>query len=272
MNYRHAFHAGNFADCMKHALLVWLLRALARKPAAFRVLDTHAGIGRYDLGSEEAQRTGEWRQGIGKLQGVTEGPLADYVALASEGGSYPGSPAIAAALLREQDRLALVELHEEDHATLRALFRRDDRVAVHRRDAFESLRALTPFPEKRGLVLMDPPFEEPGEYERLTAGIAEVSRRARGLVQAAWYPIKGRAPVRAFHTALAESGVKDIVAAELHLREPIDAARLNGCGLVVVNAPYGFEEAARAILAELADMLSTGEAGGGWTLTRIADE
>lgn len=272
MNYRHAFHAGNFADCMKHALLVWLLRALARKPAAFCVLDTHAGIGRYDLGSDEAQRTGEWREGIGKLQGIAEGPLADYVALASEGGSYPGSPAIAAALLREQDRLALVELHEEDHATLRALFRRDDRVAVHRRDAWESLRALTPFPEKRGLVLMDPPFEQPGEYERLAAGIAEVSRRARGLVQAAWYPIKGRAPVRAFHTALAESGVRDIVAAELHLREPVDAARLNGCGLVVVNPPYGFEEAARDILAALSEKLSTGEAGGGWTLTRIADE
>jgi 23S rRNA (adenine2030-N6)-methyltransferase len=272
MNYRHAFHAGNFADCMKHALLVWLLRALARKPAAFRVLDTHAGIGRYDLGGDQAQRTGEWRQGIGRLQGVTDGPLADYVAVASGGGFYPGSPAIAAALLREQDRLALVELHEEDHATLRGFFRRDDRVAVHRRDAWEALRALTPFPEKRGLVLMDPPFEEPGEYERLTAGLAEVSQRARGLVQAAWYPIKGRAPVRAFHTALAESGVKDILAAELHLREPTDAARLNGCGLVVVNAPYGFEEAARAILAELADMLSTGEAGGGWTLTRITDE
>ena len=106
----------------------------------------------------------------------------------------------------------------------------------------------------------------------MTAGIAEVSRRQRGLVQAAWYPIKGRAPVRAFHTALAESGVKDILVAELHLRDPIDAARLNGCGLVVVNAPYGFEEAARAILAELADVLATGEPGGGWTLTRIADE
>jgi 23S rRNA (adenine2030-N6)-methyltransferase len=145
-------------------------------------------------------------------------------------------------------------------------------VAVHKRDAFESLRALTPFPEKRGLVLMDPPFEQPGEYERLTAGIVEVSRRARGLVQVAWYPIKGRAPVRAFHTALAESGVKDVLAAELHLRDPLDAARLNGCGLVVVNAPYGFEEAARAILAELADLLATEEAGGGWALTRIADE
>lgn len=256
---------------MKHALLVWLLRALARKDAPFRVLDTHAGIGRYDLASDEAQRTGEWQSGIGRLLGITEGPLADYVGLVRADGGYPGSPALAARLLRPQDRLALVELHEADHASLRALFRRDPRVAVHRRDAFEAARALTPFPEKRGLVLMDPPFEQPGEYERLTAAITEISRRARGLVQAAWYPIKGRAPVRAFHTALAESGVPDILAAELHLREPVDAARLNGCGLIAVNPPYGFDEAARSILAALREELSQ-EVGAGWALTRIADE
>nr|WP_242531224.1 23S rRNA (adenine(2030)-N(6))-methyltransferase RlmJ [Roseococcus thiosulfatophilus] len=257
---------------MKHALLVWLLRALARKPAAFHVLDSHAGIGRYRLDSEEAQRTGEWRAGIGRLMDITEGPLADYVALVREDGGYPGSPALAAALLREQDRLSLVELHEADHATLRATFRRDPRVATHRRDAWEAVRALTPFAQKRGLVLMDPPFEQPGEYERLTAAIAEVNRRARGLVQAAWYPVKGRAPVRAFHAALAETGVRDILAAELHLREPTDAARLNGCVLVVVNPPFGFEDAARDILAALHARLATGEAGGGWALTRIADE
>ena len=271
MNYRHAYHAGNFADCMKHALLAWLLRALARKEAPFRVLDTHAGIGRYDLASDEAQRTGEWQSGIGRLSRITEGPLADYLAVVRADGGYPGSPALAAALLRPQDRLALVELHEADHASLRALFRRDPRVAVHRRDGFEAARALAPFPEKRGLILMDPPFEQPGEYERLTATILEVSRRARGLVQAAWYPIKGRAPVRAFHTALAASGLRDVLAAELHLREPLDAARLNGCGLIVVNAPHGFEAAAASMLQALRETL-TWETGAGWALTRIADE
>lgn len=272
MNYRHAFHAGNFADCMKHALLVWLLRALARKPAAFRVLDSHAGLGRYDLSGSEATRTGEWQAGIGRLMDITQGPLADYVALVRADGGYPGSPALAAALLREQDRLALVELHPDDHATLRAHFRRDPRVATHHRDAWEALRALTPFPEKRGLVLLDPPFEQAGEYERLAAAMADVNRRARGLVQAAWYPVKGRAPVRGFHAALAEAGMRDVVAAELHLREPTDAARLNGCGLVVVNPPFGFEAAAQEILPALQARLATGEAGGGWSFTRIADE
>lgn len=272
MNYRHAFHAGNFADCMKHALLVWLLRALARKPAPFRVLDSHAGRGRYDLDAQEAARTGEWKRGIGRLLDIEDGPLADYAALVRADGGYPGSPALAASLLREDDRLSLVELHPEDHAALHALFRADPRVAVHRRDAWEALAALTPFPERRGLVLMDPPFELPGEFERLAAGIATVHRRARGLVQAAWYPVKGRAPVRAFWAALRESGIPDILAAELHLREPLDAARLNGCGLVVVNPPFGFEAAATAILAALHEELGEGEAGSGWSLTRITEE
>jgi 23S rRNA (adenine2030-N6)-methyltransferase len=272
VNYRHAFHAGNFADCMKHALLVSLLRALARKPAAFRMLDTHAGIGRYDLLRGEAQRTGEWREGIARLSAAAPPALADYLALVGTDGTYPGSPMLAARLLRAQDRLSLVELHEADHATLHALFRRDPRVQVHRRDGWEAARALTPFAEKRGLVLMDPPFEQPGEFERMTAAMAHIARHARGLIQAAWYPIKGRAPARAFHAALREAGLRDVLACELHRREALDASRLNGCGLVVVNPPFGFEEAARPILAALHGALATGEGGGGWTLERLADE
>jgi 23S rRNA (adenine2030-N6)-methyltransferase len=272
VNYRHAFHAGNFADCMKHALLVTLLRALARKPTPFRVLDTHAGIGRYDLLHGEAQRTGEWRDGIARLQAAPDPALADYLSLVGTDGTYPGSPALAARLLRAQDRLALVELHEADHATLRALFQRDPRVQVHHRDGWEAARALTPFPEKRGLVLLDPPFEQAGEHERLTETIAAINRRARGLVQAAWYPIKGRAPVRTLHAALRGSGIRDVLALELHRREPLDAARLNGSGLVVVNPPFGFEEAVRDILAALHRALATGEGGSGWTIERLADE
>ena len=275
MNYRHVFHAGNAADCLKHALLVWLLRALRRKPAPFRVLDTHAGIGLYDLTAPEAERTGEWRTGIGRLLGITEGPLADYVALTRDAGvpaRYPGSPALVRALLREQDRLACCELHPEDHAALRAALRGDPRIALHHRDGWEALRALTPFPEKRGLVLVDPPFEQEGEFDRMAQGIAMVSQRFRAAVQACWYPIKHRAPVRAFHTALRESGVRDMVAAELWLREPTDPQRLNGSGLLVVNPPWKFEEEGSAILAALLAALGSGEAGQGWAMTRISDE
>ncbi|MBR0669098.1 23S rRNA (adenine(2030)-N(6))-methyltransferase RlmJ [Roseomonas hellenica] len=275
MNYRHAFHAGNHADCLKHVLLVALLRALARKATPFAVLDTHAGRGTYDLAASEATRTGEALRGAARLAGITEGPLADYAALLREGGfpaHYPGSPVLVRALLRPGDRLVANELHPEDHAALRALFARDPQVAVHRRDAYEALGALSPFPEKRGLVLMDPPFEEDGEFDRLAAGIRRVNHRFRAGILVAWYPVKHRAPVRAFHAALAESGVRDILDCALFLREPTDPQRLNGSGLIVVNPPFGFEDAARTILAALLERLGDGEAGQGVAVTRIAEE
>ena len=272
MNYRHAFHAGNVADCLKHALLVWLVRALARKPAPFRVLDTHAGIGAYELSAPEAERTGEWRGGIGRLRGTEAGPLADYVALAGPEGQYPGSPALVRALLRPGDHLAACELHPEDAAALRARFRGDRQVSVHHRDGWEALKALTPFPERRGLVLVDPPFEQEGEFTRMAEGVALVAQRFRAGVQACWYPVKHRAPVRAFHAALAETGVRDMVAAELWLREPTDPQRLNGCGLLVVNPPFRFEQEGAAILAALLERLGDGEPGAGVAMTRIAEE
>jgi 23S rRNA (adenine2030-N6)-methyltransferase len=275
MNYRHAFHAGNFADCMKHALLVWLLRALAAKPAGFGVLDTHAGLGAYDLSASAAERTGEWRAGIGRLLDIAEGPLADYVGLCRAAGApaaYPGSPALVRALLRPQDRLAACELHPEDHAALRARFRRDPQVAVHLRDGWEALKALTPFPERRGLILIDPPFEQEGEFDRIAASLGLLAQRFRGAVVACWYPIKHRAPVRAFHTTLQEAGLRDLVAAELWLREPLDPQRLNGCGLLVANPPWRFEAEGGAILAALLERLGTGEPGQGWAMARVAEE
>jgi 23S rRNA (adenine2030-N6)-methyltransferase len=275
VNYRHAFHAGNFADCMKHALLVWLLRALRRKETPFAVLDTHAGTGFYDLSAVEAERTGEWRGGVGQLLEIADGPLAEYVALARHAGApdrYPGSPALIRALLRPQDRLMCCEWHPEDHAALRARFRGDPQVAVHHRDGWEALRALTPFAEKRGLVLVDPPFEREGELDRLTAAVTLVNQRFRAAVQACWYPIKHRAPVRTFHAALEASGARDIVAAELWLREPTDPQRLNGCGLLVANPPYRFEAECGAVLAALLERLGRREPGEGWAMRRIAVE
>ncbi len=274
MNYRHAFHAGNHADCLKHALLVWLLGALARKPAPFAVLDTHAGRGMYDLSAGEAQRTGEAAKGALRLVAVQDGPLAPYLdALRAQGfpARYPGSPALARAALRDGDRLACCELHPEDHAALRAHFARDRQVAVHRRDAWEAIRALTPFPERRGLVLMDPPFEREDEFARLAEAIIELNRRFRAAIVAAWYPVKHRAPVRDFHDALQASPVRDVVAAEMWLREPTDPRRLNGSGLLVVNPPYGFEAAAEAVLSALLAALET-EPGAGVAVTRVVGE
>ena len=272
MNYRHAFHAGNFADCVKHALLVWLLRQLALKPAGFFVLDSHAGRGRYDLNDGPAARTGEWRDGVGRLLPDAPQELADYVVLVRRLGLYPGSPVLARALLREQDRMACCELHPEDAAALRRCFAGDTQVAVHRRDGWEALRGLLPPAQKRGLVLIDPPYEAPGELARVAAGLALARLRFPTAALAAWYPVKHRAPVREFHLALRASGLRDVMAAELWLREPLDAARLNGCGLVVANPPYRFEAAAQAILAALLGRLGRGEPGEGVALLRLAAE
>jgi 23S rRNA (adenine2030-N6)-methyltransferase len=273
VNYRHAFHAGNAADCMKHALLVWLLRALQRKPAGVFVLDTHAGAGSYDLTAGPAERTGEWRAGIARLLDDPPATLADYVSLVRDCGLYPGSPVLIEALLRPQDRMACCELHPEDHAALRAIMEGGP-AGVHRRDAWEALGALLPPPGglRRALVLIDPPYEAADEFLNLAAGLARGHARFPTGVFVTWYPIKHRAPVRGFLASLRESGLRDMVTAELGLREPLDPARLNGCGLLVVNPPFGFQEAAEAILAALLARLGTGEAGQGFAVERIVDE
>jgi 23S rRNA (adenine2030-N6)-methyltransferase len=276
MNYRHVFHAGNFADCMKHALVLALMRMLTEKPAPLFVLDTHAGTGQYDLASDAAARTKEAAGGIARLLDDTPPALADYVgtvrALGFDppaGRLYPGSPMLVQALLRDGDQMACCELHPEDHARLRGRFRGDPRIAVHKRDAWEGLKALLPPKQKRGLVLIDPPFEDPSEFTRLRDGLGLAETRFRTAVLAAWYPIKHRAPVRAFLDGLT---TRDTIACELLLRAPLDPARLNGCGLVVVNAPWRFQERAQAILDALYDRLGEPGAGGGAMITRVTDE
>ena len=269
MNYRHAYHAGNFADCVKHALLLALLRAMTHKPAPLFVLDTHAGTGQYDLEAEPARRTNEAASGILRLMDDTPAALEDYVSLTRRPGPYPGSPMLIRAVLRDGDHLACCEAHPEDGAALRALFRHDPQVSVHRRDGWEALKGLLPPKQKRGLVLIDPPYEDPREFTRLAAGLTLAHARFPMGVLAAWYPVKHRAPVRAFFNSLA---TRDTIAVELLLREPLDPSRLNGCGLLIVNPPYRFEEASRPILDALLDRLGAREAGEAATITRLTHE
>jgi 23S rRNA (adenine2030-N6)-methyltransferase len=259
---------------MKHALLVWLLLAMRRKPTPFLVLDTHAGIGRYDLTSAQAERTGEANFGIFRLlEPSPERPLADYLTLVRSLGLYPGSPALARALLRAEDRLICCELHPDDHAALKSAFAGDWQVAIHHRDGFDSVRAFLPPPQKRALVLFDPPYEAANDFSRLASALQSAHARFPSGVLAAWYPIKHRAPVRAFHTALTEAkNLRDVVAAEFLLREPLDAARLNGCGMVVVNPPYRFEAETPEILAALLARLGAREPGDGISVRRLIDE
>jgi len=253
MNYRHIYHAGNFADVLKHAVLVNVIRYFERKEAAFRVLDTHAGIGQYDLSSGEAEKTGEWRDGIGRL---LDADLPEKVApllrpyldcvralnpeIGPDGGikSYPGSPRLARMLLRKQDRLSLMELHPADFETLHAAFDGDYQVRATHLDGWLALAGHLPPKERRGLVLVDPPFEEPGEFDRLADGLAKAHRRFATGTYLLWYPIKKGAPVAAFHQKLKELAIPKILCAELVVRSDRDTDGLAGSGLVIVNPPY----------------------------------
>ena len=270
MNYRHAYHAGNFADCMKHALLILLLQAMLRKDKPFLVLDTHAGIGRYNLAAGPAAKTGEWQNGIARVLAARPAALADYIALVERLGLYPGSPTIAAALLRPCDRLVCCELHAEDAQALKTAFAGAKNIAVHERDGYAALAAFLPPPERRAVVLIDPPYERADEFAAALAGLRQAVKRMAQAVVALWYPIKHRAPIRAFFDAVRAAGLRDVVAAELWIAPPLDPARLNGSGLLVVNPPFGFEAAAAPILAALQTVL--GAAGAGWALSRVADE
>ncbi|WP_180897451.1 23S rRNA (adenine(2030)-N(6))-methyltransferase RlmJ [Martelella soudanensis] len=248
MNYRHIYHAGNFADVLKHAVLANVIRYFQRKDAAFRILDTHAGIGQYDLSSGEAEKTGEWRDGIGRLlaadlPGDVAALLQPYLdcvrALNPDGGvkTYPGSPRLARMLMRKQDRLSLMELHPDDYETLHVAFDGDYQVRATHLDGWLALAAHLPPKERRGIVLVDPPFEEPGEFDRLADGLAKAHRRFATGTYLLWYPIKNGAPVSAFHQTLKDLAIPKILCAELSVRSDRDTG-LAGSGLVVVNPPY----------------------------------
>lgn len=282
MNYRHAYHAGNFADVAKHAALARLVDYLKLKDKAFRVVDTHAGVGLYDLSSEEAQKTGEWRGGIGRLLQAKLSPeaaalLAPYlaaVAAENPGGGvarYPGSPLIVRHLLRPQDRLSAIELHGQDFQRLKSLFAGDFQVRAIELDGWLALGAHLPPKEKRGLVLVDPPFEQAGEFERLVDGLARAHRRWPGGIYALWYPIKDRAAVKDFRERLKASGVPKILDLAFEVRRPSREARFDGSGLVVVNPPFVFEKEMRVILPELHKALAE-EPQARWSLDWLAGE
>lgn len=269
MNYRHAFHAGNFADVVKHAALTLVLEHLCRKPTPFAVFDMHAGVGVYDLWGDAAGRTGEWQDGIGRLLAAPELPaLAAYSAIVravnqpGELRFYPGSPLIARRMLRPADRLVLAELHPDDVRALKGNFAGDDQTAVHHRDAYEALKGLLPPPERRGLVLLDPPFEERDEFQRLQRGLAQAVRRWPTGIFVIWYPIKDRPPVDAFHQALTGLPAASMLAAELLLYPDDYPARLNGCGLAIINPPWRLDEALASLLPELYHRLARGSGGG----------
>ena len=271
MNYRHAFHAGNHADVVKHLVLIYCLAHLKRKPAAFAVLDTHAGPGLYDLHSAEAQRSPEWKHGIGRLWGWAGAPAPigaylDAVAAFNDGARrfYPGSPALIAQALRAEDLLIACELHREDAAALRQRFAAAPNVHTHTRDGWEALGALLPPPRGRGLVLIDPPYEQPGELERAARALGPALQRFGNGVFIWWRPFKSGAGLDRADAEAAAQGARDSLRADFWIDAPRRDGKLVGSSVFIVNPPFGLEAALRVALPILADKLAHG--AGGWRI------
>lgn len=282
MNYRHAFHAGNFADVVKHIILTRILAYLMRKDAAFRVLDTHAGLGIYDLFGDQAEKTGEWQDGIGRLihvklpDAVSDllEPYLGAVRAQNPDGAlryYPGSPFIVRHMLRDQDRLMGFELHPIDADRLRENFAGDFRTRITELDAWKIFGTHLPPKEKRGLVLVDPPFEEKGEFDRMVKSLVQGHQRWPGGTYAYWYPIKEMEEVERFVKALKATGIPKILRIELTIRPSSQPPRLYGTGMIVVNPPYVLEEEMRMLLPELGRILGDGGQGR-WALQWVAGE
>lgn len=273
MNYRHSFHAGNSADVVKHSLLIALVRALQQKEGALTLIDTHAGCGLYDLGGEQAQRTGESAQGVLRAFADPNPLLNDYraavkaVNVGPEPHLYPGSPQILAQLLRPQDFLILNEKHPEDAYALRGVMRGTS-AAVHERDAYELWLAMLPPRTPRGVVVIDPPYEQTDERARITASLAAAHRKWAHGVTVIWYPLKDRATHLRWKEQLGKLAIPKFLRVEHWLYDEDQPGIYNGAGLFIVNPPYAFMQALppllEALRAALAPEGHRGEITAGW--------
>jgi len=256
MNYRHSFHAGNSADVVKHSLLIALVRALQQKPGALTLIDTHAGCGIYDLGGQQAQRTGEAAQGVVRVFADANPVLDDYraavraVNAGAEPLLYPGSPQVLAQLLRPQDVLILNEKHPEDAYTLRGAMR-GTAAAVHERDAYELWLAMLPTRTPRGVVVVDPPYEQTDERARITATLAAAHRKWAHGVTVIWYPLKDRETHQQWKNKLRRLGIPKFLGVEHWLYDVDQPGIYNGAGLFIVNPPYAFTQALPPLLEAL---------------------
>jgi 23S rRNA (adenine2030-N6)-methyltransferase len=279
LSYRHAFHAGNFADVLKHVVLLRLLVYLVHKDAPLLYLDTHAGAGTYKLDAPQADRTGEYREGIGRLwrQGGLPEALRQYVDLVRSFNTdgklrnYPGSPRIAGQLLRQQDRLEFCELHRNDYALLEATFRGDRRVHCHAGDGFAVATARLPPSERRALVFIDPSYEMKGDYSRVVEALLRMHRRFASGVYALWYPLVDRRLTAALKSGVADSDLRDVLNLELIREAGPSKAGMRGCGMFVVNSPWTLKAELPPALEALARLLA-GPRGANFTVEQFIPE
>ena len=262
MNYRHAYHAGNFADVVKHVTVLSVLEYLSRKPRPWSYIETHAGRGLYPLDGPEAMRGGEWRDGIGRVAQQQDLPPAieAYARLAGASAGrnirrYPGSPLLVRRVMREEDRAILAELQPQEARQLKSLFRGDHQVAVHQTDGYQALKAFLPPNPARGLVLIDPPYESPDELGRLPDVLAAAAQRWETGIFAIWYPIKDRVELRPLMRRFAEVDAGPMLIAELSVTPQDNPSRLNGTGMAILRPPWRLEEMLKMRYAALAGLL-----------------
>lgn len=269
MNYRHGFHAGNFADVLKHVVLTRILTHLNAKDKPWRVVDTHAGAGRYDLGSEEALRTHEWRDGVARLDQAPLAPAVEELlkpwreALAAArerfgADAYPGSPWLCRHAMRAEDRLIAAELHEHTFRKLAHALGRDERCKALAIDGWNALRANVPPKERRGLVLIDPPFEDKDEFETLTTEFIAAHRKWPTGIYALWYPIKDARAVERLLDSILEAGIGRLLRLEIDVDRPEAAGGLSATGLILVNPPWRLAQEAKILLPALSERLAQG--------------
>jgi len=271
MNYRHTYHAGNFADVFKHIILVALTQSLTQKETGFCYLDTHAGIGQYDLLTGPAQKNKEFKNGILKVLTQPKPPTLvqsylECVQAMNPGTSdtlhyYPGSPAIVRHFLRPQDRMVLCELHEDDWESLKNNFHHDKQIAVHHQDGYQGLKAFLPPKERRGFVLIDPPYEKPDEATTAVAGLCMALERWETGTYALWYPIKERRSIERFHRTLTQKISHPVLIVELSIYPDNVATHLNGNGIAIVNPPWQLEQTIKEALGWLWRALSPDQQG-----------
>jgi 23S rRNA (adenine2030-N6)-methyltransferase len=265
LSYRHAFHAGNFADVFKHVALTALLHTIMRKEKPFFYLDTHAGAGMYDLCSKAPQETAEYADGIGYLWDRSDAPgeVADYLSVVRHFNPdgrpryYPGSPAIARQLIRPCDRMALCELHNSDFPSLAGLFAGDRRVQVHHKDGYKGLTAFLPPKERRGLVLVDPSYEVKQEYAQVVREITAAHQRWPSGTYAIWYPILKSRGIEPFGNGFQQSGMRKILRAEMVVAK--NSPGMQGTGMIIINPPWQFKESLESLLPWLLSALAADE-------------
>ncbi|HEP1081541.1 TPA: 23S rRNA (adenine(2030)-N(6))-methyltransferase RlmJ [Pasteurella multocida] len=280
LSYRHSFHAGNHADVLKHLVLMLIIENLQQKEKGFYYLDTHAGVGRYRLFSEEAEKTAEFEQGIARLWQRDDLPeeVARYIKLIKQvnyGGKalryYAGSPLIAAKMLRPQDRALLTELHPSDYPLLRNNFKEFDNVTTKRDNGFQQLKVTLPPKERRGLVLIDPPYELKEDYDLVVNAIEEGYKRFATGIYAIWYPVVLRQQTKRILKGLEKTGIRKILQIELAVRPDSDQRGMTASGMIVINPPWTLTQQMQNILPYLTNVLVP-EGTGSWTVKWVTPE